>query len=76
MAASARSRRGPAPKGRREAFTGRYPSEHLDLYKARAASAGLPLGDYLATVLATAHGLNEPDYVHRNRNQPELLTGT
>lgn len=73
---AATRRRGPVPKGNREAFTGRYPAEHLDLYKARALAAGLPLGDYLATVLATAHGLDEPDYVHRNRNQPQLLTGT
>ena len=70
------ARRGPVPKGRREVFTGRYPADHLDLYKARAAAAGLPLGDYLASVLASAHGLAEPEYLHRSRNQPELLTGT
>lgn len=57
-------------------FTGRYPSEHLELYKVRATAAGLPLGDYLAGVLAAAHGLDEPEYLNRNRNQPELLTGT
>ena len=67
---------GPQPKGDREPFTGRYPREHLAIYKARAAAAGLPLGDYLATVLASAHGLDEPEYLSRNPNQPKLLTGT
>jgi hypothetical protein len=57
-------------------FTGRYPAEHLELYRHRAAAVGLPLGDYLAGILASAHGLDEPEYLHRNRDQPELLTGT
>ena len=69
-------RPGPKPKGDRAPFTGRFPAAHLDIYRARAAAAGMPLGDYLSVVLATAHGLDEPAYVHRNnRNQPELLTG-
>lgn len=76
MSTIAKSTPGPRPKGDREPFTGRYPREHLAIYKARAAAAGLPLGDYLARVLASAHGLDEPEYITRNPNQPELLTGT
>lgn len=67
---------GPVPKGDREPFTARYPTDHLAIYKARAVAAGLPVGDYLAAMLASAHGLEEPSYLHRNPNQPTLLTGT
>jgi len=66
-------KRGPKPKGKRTAITSRYPDDHLALYKARAVAEGIPLGDYLARVLAAAHGLDEPSYLHRNANQPVLL---
>ena len=70
-------RPGPKPKGKRTAITSRYPDDHLALYKARAVAEGMPLGDYLARVLAEAHGLDEPSYLHRSSNQPVLLeTGT
>ncbi len=65
---------GRPAKGDRAPATGRFPKNHLDLYKAQAAAAGLPLGDYLALVMARAHGLDEPGYLTTNRNQP-LLTG-
>ena len=68
---------GPKPKGKRTQFVGRYPDDHLAVYKARAMAEGIPLGDYLARVMAQAHGLDEPPYLHRSRSQPELLeTGT
>ena len=35
----------------------------------------MPLSDYLALVLARAHELDEPAYVHRNPNQQELPLG-
>lgn len=67
---------GPKPKGKRTPFIGRYPDDHLAVYKARAAAEGIPLGDYLARVMAEAHGLDEPSYLNRSRNQPELLLNT
>lgn len=67
---------GPKPKGKRTAFTVRYPDDHLAIYKHRAAAAGVPLGDYLAAKMASAEGLDEPEYLQRNRHQPALLTGT
>lgn len=72
---SALTKPGRPAKGDREAATGRFPRAHLDTYKARAAAAGLPLGDYLALVMAQAHGLDEPAYLTKNPDQPQLLTG-
>lgn len=66
------ARRGPTPKGDREQFTIRLPRTHLEMYRERARDAGLPLGDYLATQLAVAHELGEPEYVTRSRDQEEL----
>jgi hypothetical protein len=64
---------GPEPKGDRTAYTLRAPRDHMDYYKAAAVAAGLPLGDYLALVLARSHDLEEPAYLHRpNNNQPDL----
>jgi len=34
-------------------------------YEERAAEAGLPLSDYVAVLLAQAHGLPVPDYIVR-----------
>lgn len=68
-----RRKPGTKPKVRSSRFVGRYPDDHLALYKARAAAKGIPLGDYLGLVMAAAHGLDEPSYIHRNPNQPELL---
>ncbi|HEX2805234.1 MAG TPA: hypothetical protein VHN80_03590 [Kineosporiaceae bacterium] len=47
------------------------------LYEQAAATAGLPLSDYVAIVLARAHELDEPDYVQRerDRHQVELPLG-
>lgn len=64
---------GRKPKGKSTRFVGRYPDDHLAVYKAQAAARKLPLGDYLALVMAAAHGLDEPAYLHDNPNQPRLL---
>lgn len=67
---------GPKPKGKRTPFVGRYPDDHLAVYKALAAAEGIPLGDYLARVMAAAHGLDEPSYLHRTPSHPELFKAT
>lgn len=58
---------GPIPKTGRSQFTVRMPSEHLEHYKREAERQGLPIGDYLAAMLAATHGLPEPDYLARTR---------
>lgn len=59
------TRPGPHPHFSESAqFTFRTEKEHLEVYKARARAAGLPLNRYLAGVLAAAHDLEcsaEPD---------------
>jgi hypothetical protein len=78
-----RRRPGPVPKGARKQFTVRALEDHVPVYEAAAAEAGIPLGDYIAGVLARAHGLPEPTYIHRpsrsdrrpRRGQEELPIG-
>ena len=41
----------------------RVPREHKRRYEEEAAKAGLFVGDYIAVMLARAHGLPEPDYL-------------
>lgn len=53
-------------------ITARVPAAHRDAYEAAARQASLPLGDYVALMLAKAHDLPEPEYVRQNKNQPEL----
>lgn len=53
----------------------RVPRDHRAVYERAAAEAGIPLGDYVALMLARAHELAEPEYVHRNRDQVELPLG-
>lgn len=66
---------GPKPKGDRRQFTLSFPKEDFELYQARAAAQGIPVGDYLAAVCATAHGRDEPDYVRQwPNNQPDLIS--
>ena len=64
---------GTRPKGERSAITVRVPIDHKAVYD--EARGGMPLSDYLALVLARAHELAEPSYVHRNPNQQELPLG-
>lgn len=68
-------RAGRPPKGDREALTIRFPRTHLDTYRAKAADAGLPLGDYIALVTARSLGLDDPAYLNTSKNQPTLLAG-
>lgn len=63
------SKPGPKPKGVRSAVTCRVPVEHRDVYEQRAEQAGLPLGDYVMLCLAKLHELDEPEYIHRERNR-------
>lgn len=53
----------------------RVPRTHRVVYEERAERAGLPLGDYVAMLLAQAHELDEPEYIHRRRDQTELPLG-
>lgn len=67
-------RKGPRPKGKRAQFSVMFPEDDLALYRKQAADKGIPVGDYIAAVCATAHGRDEPDYVHRwPTNQPDLV---
>lgn len=65
---------GRKPKGDRHPMLVRVPKEHHALYAAAAKQAGMPLGDFLAVVLAERFDLDVPSYVDRdkNRNQREL----
>jgi hypothetical protein len=46
------------------------------VYEQAAAEKGLPLSDYIGVLLAHAHDLEEPAYVHRQqRSQAELPLG-
>ena len=69
------NRPGRQSKGDREPTTVRAPRAHMSIYRAEASERGMPLGDYLAFVLADAHGLDAPHYSVRGSNQPPLLTG-
>ena len=76
---SVRKRPGPKPKGVRKQFTMRLPADQFAVYKAEADRREVSTADYLTEVLARGHGLPEPDYLHRRRDehQQELpLTGT
>jgi hypothetical protein len=50
----------------------RVPKPHHAIYEQAAKEAGIPLGDYVALSLARFHELDEPEYIHRDRNQAEL----
>lgn len=61
--ADAPRRPGVPPKGRRSQIVIRFPQEHLELYRLRAAEAGLCVSDYVAQQLGRAHDLPDPDYL-------------
>lgn len=63
------ARPGPTPKGDRSAITVRMERRHRSTYEQEAAKAGLPLGDYLALVLARGHQLDVPDYLQGRRRR-------
>src|SRR5659263_188951 len=63
---------GRKPKGDRSPMHVRIPRNHRVLYEQAAATAGLPLSDYVAIVLARAHELDEPDYVQRERDRHQV----
>lgn len=71
----AAARLGRRPKGEREAMHVRVPKEHKRLYEQEAAEAGLCVADYVAIVLARAHKLEEPSYIHRGQEQEALPLG-
>lgn len=66
---------GPKPKGDRVPITARIPRDHHPRYEQQASDAGLPLCDYVALVMARAHGLPEPEYLSRTRKQEALPLG-
>jgi hypothetical protein len=63
---------GPDPKGVREQFTVRVPSDQMAVYRSEARQRGMPMGDYLVLALAKAHELPEPAYLFRDRGAPTL----
>lgn len=63
MATSIKKRVGRKPKGDREAISCRVPSDHKPTYEDHAREAGMPLGDYVAVILAEHHGLPVPSYM-------------
>lgn len=69
------SKRGRKPKGAREQISAKVPTEHKPLLELEAMKAGLPLCDYVAVVLAEAHGWPTPGYVNKGAGQEELPIG-
>lgn len=69
---SGRRKPGPVPKGDRSQFTIRVPADHRPVLEKAAKEAGLPLGDYVAVVLAAKHDLPIPAYVNRDKGQEAL----
>lgn len=67
-----RAKRGRKPKGVREQIGVRVPVEQKALYEEAARAAGLPLGDYVAIILAQHHDLDLPSYLLENKNQEQL----
>ena len=64
------NRPGPEPKGDRKQITVRMPRTQHGIYKEAAGRLGMDLGDYLALQLARAHGLPEPAYINRAKQEP------
>lgn len=60
------------PKGEREPFTVRVPPPHAEVYRREATQRGLRWSDYLALVLAEAHGLDTPPWMQASENQEVL----
>lgn len=62
----------PMSKGGKR-FSIRLPRTHKEMYEQLVAREGLPMSDYVAAVLALAHGLDTPAFVRPNRPQDEEL---
>ncbi len=58
-----RRKPGPKPRGVRGAIATRVPLEHKAHYERCAAERNMPVSDYLALLLAEAHGLPVPEYI-------------
>lgn len=71
--AMAGDRPGPAIKGDRVPMHVRVERAHRSVYEDAADELGLPLGDYVALVLAREHDLNVPPYIRRRAVQNEQL---
>ncbi len=61
---------GRPSKGQRKPTMVRLPASDHMRYQELAERAGLPLGDYLALQLARVHGLPDPSYIYRPRQEP------
>lgn len=68
------ARKGRPAKGPRTTFTTRIPDRHAAVYDLEAQRRGMDRSDYLAWFLAQAHGLEEPSWLQRGKDQPELPT--
>ncbi len=67
------SKRGRKPKGQRVQISAKVPTEHKPLLEQAALEAGMPLCDFVATVLAQSLGLSVPTYLEpNNKDHPEL----
>ena len=74
--AMARRGHGGRPsKGDRDHIVTRPSRVVGDLVRQRADEAGLTISDYVASVLARAHGVPEADLLTRDRNQEVLPLG-
>lgn len=70
-----KSNRGRKPKGSRVPISAKVPTDLMPILKAEAADKGMPLTDYVALVLAEAHGQPAPSYLEKNKNQEALPIG-
>ena len=66
---------GRPSKGDRDHIVTRPSRVVGDLVRQRADEAGLTISDYVASVLARAHGVPEADLLTRNRDQEVLPLG-
>lgn len=62
-----RRKPGRKPKGQRAQILVRTPTAQRPVFDEAAKQANLPLGDYVAVVLAIAHGLPIPDYIEESQ---------
>lgn len=73
---SGRGRGGRKPKGNRAAISCRVPADQKPVLEEAARSAGMPLGDYVAVILARHHDLPIPNYLQpATKGQEELPIG-
>jgi hypothetical protein len=68
-AAAPRRKPGNPGLGARKAITSRVPPPHWAVYAQEAEEAGIPLGDYVARILARAHKLPEPEWIEERQRK-------